>query len=73
MSGKPVVVALAAFAAVGLAQAAVAAPNLVVNGSFENRTALGVPEPATWALMLLGFGALSGVIRRARFGQTAAT
>ena len=33
---------------------------------------LGVPEPGTWALMLMGFGALGGAIRRSRRGQTAA-
>ena len=29
-------------------------------------TAGGVPEPATWGLMLVGFGALGGVLRRKR-------
>jgi hypothetical protein len=33
---------------------------------------MGVPEPGTWALMLLGFGALGGALRRSRRGQTAA-
>jgi hypothetical protein len=29
----------------------------------------GVPEPATWALMLLGFGGLGAVLRRRRAGS----
>jgi hypothetical protein len=32
---------------------------------------MGVPEPSAWALMLIGFGALGGAIRRSRRGQTA--
>lgn len=27
---------------------------------------MGVPEPATWALMMLGFGAIAGALRRRR-------
>lgn len=30
----------------------------------------GVPEPATWAMMLVGFGALGGAMRMARRRQT---
>ncbi len=32
----------------------------------------GVPEPATWAVMLVGFGALGGVLRRRRAATQAA-
>lgn len=31
----------------------------------------GVPEPATWAMMLFGFGAMGTMLRRRRFRQTA--
>jgi hypothetical protein len=53
-----------------------AAPSLVTGGTglyattsngvflaFENVTA-GVPEPATWVMMLVGFGAIGGTLRR---------
>lgn len=33
----------------------------------------GVPEPATWAFMLVGFGGLGGVLRRRRVVAAAAT
>jgi len=37
---------------------------------------VGVPEPAAWAMMILGFGAIGGTLRRraspARFGLTSA-
>jgi hypothetical protein len=33
----------------------------------------GVPEPATWALMLMGFGGLGALLRRRRAGLTLAT
>lgn len=32
--------------------------------SFTAVDSLGVPEPATWALMILGFGAVGGAMRR---------
>jgi hypothetical protein len=31
---------------------------------FDNLASNGVPEPATWALMILGFGAVGGALRR---------
>lgn len=31
---------------------------------FDNLAATAVPEPAAWALMLLGFGAVGGLVRR---------
>ncbi|WP_419809336.1 PEPxxWA-CTERM sorting domain-containing protein [Sphingomonas sp.] len=46
--------------------AAVRVDQLVVNASLA-----GVPEPATWALMVLGFGAIGGTLRR-RHRQVAA-
>lgn len=33
---------------------------------FDNLARGGVPEPATWALMILGFGAVAGAMRRRR-------
>lgn len=35
---------------------------------FANGVPRGVPEPATWAMMLLGFGAVGGAMRRRRRG-----
>lgn len=44
----------------------------VLNGKFDNEGQVGlpgVPEPATWAMMTLGFGMLGGALRRrARLG-----
>ncbi|WP_419809963.1 PEPxxWA-CTERM sorting domain-containing protein [Sphingomonas sp.] len=41
-----------------------------VGGYVDNITAAfaGVPEPSTWALMILGFGAVGGAMRRRRVG-----
>jgi hypothetical protein len=36
---------------------------------FANGTPPGVPEPATWAMMLLGFGAAGVAVRRSRRKQ----
>jgi hypothetical protein len=40
------------------------APPSIVNLSFS-----AVPEPGTWAMMLLGFGAIGMVVRRRRISQ----
>lgn len=40
-------------------------------GKFAPPPTGGVPEPATWALMILGFGAAGAAIRRRRSGGTA--
>ena len=45
-------------------------PNTTISGidgwgaSIENAPSLGVPEPATWALMIAGFGAAGALLRR---------
>jgi hypothetical protein len=36
----------------------------------EVQTTLGVPEPATWAMMILGFGAIGFQMRRKRVSNT---
>lgn len=33
-------------------------------GAISTRAAPGIPEPATWAMMILGFGAVGSVVRR---------
>jgi hypothetical protein len=43
--------------------------NLVNSGNISGNAALGmaaVPEPATWGLMLLGFGGMGMMLRRRR-------
>ena len=37
-----------------------------MNGYGSAKTSGGVPEPATWAMMLLGLGAAGAVLRRTR-------
>jgi hypothetical protein len=41
--------------------------NAVLNGKFDSGGPIGIapiPEPATWAMMMLGFGMLGGALRR---------
>lgn len=51
-------------------------PGNAFNGAFSlNGTFAGVPEPGTWAMMILGFGAIGGAMRKrrtaARYAQVA--
>ncbi len=40
------------------------------NGTYSGALSLGaVPEPATWALMILGFGLIGGAIRRRKASE----
>lgn len=39
-------------------------------GSFRITVSQAVPEPATWALLILGFGAVGGAMRRKRVATT---
>ena len=41
-------------------------------GGFDRDTITGVPEPAAWALMILGFGGIGAVLRRRRAAFAAA-
>ncbi|MFI4964238.1 MAG: PEPxxWA-CTERM sorting domain-containing protein [Caulobacterales bacterium] len=41
--------------------------------NFEVATAGGVPEPASWTLMIVGFAGIGGGLRRSRKGAAAAT
>lgn len=42
-------------------------------GTFSVATLAAIPEPASWALMLLGFGAVGSTLRRRRHQTTAVT
>ncbi|HYF29464.1 MAG TPA: PEPxxWA-CTERM sorting domain-containing protein, partial [Candidatus Paceibacterota bacterium] len=46
--------------------------NVVGSGNLEILGAGAVPEPATWAMMILGFGAVGSLVRRRRHGLAAA-
>jgi hypothetical protein len=45
--------------------------NVLVSGT-SITAGPGVPEPATWAMMILGFGGVGGLVRRRRAGAFAA-
>ena len=45
----------------------------VTGNGADTLTISAVPEPAAWALMILGFGALGGVLRAQRKSRAAAT
>lgn len=50
----------------------------VGDGNYEDNSgfysvAIGIPEPANWAMMLGGFGVLGGALRRRRAGAVAVT
>jgi hypothetical protein len=38
----------------------------VLTGFATNGTGGGIPEPATWAMMILGFGGIGAMMRRRR-------
>ena len=48
-------------------------PSLQAGGWTASFTSGGVPEPATWAMMLTGFGGLGALMRRRRALSVAAT
>jgi PEP-CTERM motif len=41
-----------------------------LGGYVDNITLAQVPEPATWAMMIMGFGLVGGALRSAKRGQT---
>ena len=47
----------------GAAFAVQGGPNLAALGGVATNAVNPVPEPATWAMMLVGFGAVGGVLR----------
>lgn len=57
-------------AAQGIGDEAWGISNLVVTGNALNGA---VPEPSTWAMMLIGFGALAAAMRRKRGRQVSVT
>jgi hypothetical protein len=46
--------------------------NFTVNGAVLDAPGAGVPEPATWALMILGFGGIGAAVRARRKAPLAA-
>jgi hypothetical protein len=46
---------------------------LIVTGLTPSIIASGVPEPATWAMMLAGFGLVGGALRRGQAGRVRVT
>jgi len=52
----------------GFGEAGISIDNLVI----DERATTGVPEPAAWALMILGFGSAGAALRRRRIAASAA-
>ena len=48
------------------------ASGLIADNGQQSQITGGVPEPATWAMMLMGFGGLGAALRGARRGRGAA-
>jgi hypothetical protein len=51
---------------VGLHEGATFSGNTRITATFDTATLDAVPEPATWAMMLMGFGGLGAVLRSRR-------
>ena len=62
---------LLSFRADPISSAAIGNPNFVAFGpALDNVSAVAVPEPAAWALMIAGFGLIGSVSRRRRRGMS---
>ena len=63
---------LAAFDAIGynLAVSARGANYLVNTAQIYNQFAVAVPEPPTWAMMVMGFALVGGAMRRRKVSTT---
>jgi len=58
------------FYTVNLGTGAATLVGSIQSGSLVGLTAAGIPEPATWAAMILGFGLAGAAMRRRRYAPT---
>lgn len=63
---------IASFDTAGFDTAAPVTTNLVTAGGSDSAAIAAVPEPATWAMMLVGFGLLGATMRRRGTGPVIA-